>query len=106
MADNKKEVESTFPRFSEVPIYTFPRFLGSQPHQHFEDIAKNGPKDFEDFAEPLSVRLLQDEKAPPRTGPRETTLQTTRKKEAFFKYQFYELDSLIWKSCSSSYSIS
>ena len=37
-------------------------FFGSKTHRHFEDIAKNGQKDFEDFAEPLSVRLLQDGK--------------------------------------------
>ena len=42
--------------------YNLSAIFGNQLHQQFEDIAKNAQKDFEDFAEALSIRLLQGEK--------------------------------------------
>ena len=55
-AKRRERGEYTFSHFFKGPIIHLSAIFGSQPHQHFEDIAKNGQKDFEDFAEPLSVR--------------------------------------------------
>ena len=55
-SQKKGKGEYTFSLFFKGPIIHLSAIFGSQPHQHFEDIAKNGQKDFEDFAEPLSVR--------------------------------------------------
>jgi len=55
----------TFPRFFKCPILHLSAIFGNQPHQHFEDFAKNGQKDFEDFAEALFIRWLQGEERNP-----------------------------------------
>lgn len=55
-SQKKGKGEYTFSHFFKGPIIHLSAIFGSQPHQHFEDIAKNGQKDFEDFAEHLSVR--------------------------------------------------
>lgn len=64
----------TFSRFFKGPTIHLSAIFGSQQYQHFEDIAKNGQKDFEDFAEALSVRQLKRGKKSSGRSTRETLL--------------------------------